>query len=52
MGNLLVQAMATGGVSNLSELRRVVANSFDLVTYSPTSSADWDAAFERFGSLL
>jgi rhamnulokinase len=50
MGNLLVQATATGGVSNLSELRRVVANSFDLVTYTPTSSADWDAAFERFRS--
>lgn len=51
MGNVLVQAMAMGGVSNLQQLRRVVANSCDLATYLSANAADWNAAIERYRSL-
>ena len=47
MGNVLVQAMATNEVRDLTHLRRIVADSFELVTYLPTSSADWDTAAAR-----
>ena len=37
MGNVLVQAMATNEVRDVTHLRRIVAGSFDLVTYQPAS---------------
>jgi rhamnulokinase len=52
MGNALVQAMAMGGIRDLGELRRVVAHSVQLTTYEPTGDANWNAAYERFKSLM
>jgi rhamnulokinase len=51
LGNALVQAMAFGAVSNLVELRRIVARSFDLSTCEPAQSHDWDQAAERFRTI-
>src|SRR4051812_23064940 len=36
MGNLLVQAMATQQVRDLTHLRQIVANSSELITYEPS----------------
>ncbi|NUP99794.1 MAG: rhamnulokinase [Armatimonadetes bacterium] len=48
-GNLLMQALATGELASLDELREVVRNSFDLEEYQPTGAREaWDAAYERF----
>lgn len=51
-GNALVQAMATGNVADLAELRRIVARSFELVTYEPANESAWDDAFSRYVSLI
>jgi rhamnulokinase len=51
MGNVLVQAMATGEVSDITHLRQIVARSFELKTYEPASSFDWDAAALRYQRL-
>ncbi len=51
MGNLLVQATATKQVRDIRHLRQIVANSFELKTYEPTSSGDWDAAATRFAKF-
>jgi len=51
MGNLLVQAMATQQVRDLSHLRQIVANSSELITYQPCSASNWDAAAKRFEKL-
>jgi rhamnulokinase len=51
-GNALVQAMAVGDVRDLAELRRIVANSFDLSVYEPSDATDWHAADKRFGDLI
>jgi rhamnulokinase len=51
LGNALVQAMAAGDVRDLAELRRIVAQSFDLVTFEPNRNGDWDAAAERFAAV-
>ncbi len=47
MGNVLVQAMAVNAVRDLHHLRQIVADSFELVTYQPSSTGDWDAAASR-----
>jgi len=52
IGNILVQAMATGELANLGELRQVVRNSFELETYEPTDTAGWDEAYERYNKII
>ena len=49
IGNLMMQAIAAGEVKDLAQAREVVANSFELKHYEPTSDRGaWDAAYERF----
>lgn len=51
MGNIAVQAMATGDIKDLSQAREIVAASTELGTYTPQDTAQWDAAFPRFLKL-
>ena len=50
-GNILIQAIAGGAVSSLSEARRIVARSFPQNTYEPQDAPLWEAAYQRFQSL-
>jgi rhamnulokinase len=47
-GNILVQAMGSGEVKDLAEIRQVVKRSFDLTTIEPGSRSGWDAAYDTF----
>ncbi|MDP8225864.1 MAG: rhamnulokinase [Candidatus Lernaella stagnicola] len=51
IGNLLVQAMAMGEVESLTELRRVVRESFEMREYAPREPAAWDEVWPRFRAL-
>ena len=52
IGNLMMQAIAAGEIADLSEARQVVAASFDLKHYEPTSDRGaWDEAYELFCPL-
>lgn len=51
IGNLLVQAMAHGELSGLTEIREVVRRSFPLVAYNPQDTAVWHEAYERYTNL-
>jgi len=51
IGNILVQAMATGDVKSIADLRAIVRNSFDVKRYEPRETAQWDAAYEKFKQL-
>jgi rhamnulokinase len=51
MGNLLVQVRSSGELSSLAEIRAVVRNSSEVVTFKPGSAAQWDAAGARFEAL-
>lgn len=52
VGNLMMQAIAAGAVKDVSEAREVVARSFPLKHYEPTSErAAWDEAFAKFCAL-
>jgi rhamnulokinase len=52
VGNILVQAIARGHLSGLAEARDLVGRSFELQTYYPRGTADWDDAYQRFGRLM
>ena len=51
IGNILVQAMATGDVKSIADLRAIVRNSFEVKRYEPRDTKPWDGAYERFNSL-
>lgn len=48
LGNIMVQAKAAGVVSDLWDMRKVIANSLDLVEYLPTDKAEWDEAYAKY----
>lgn len=52
IGNVLVQAMAVGAISDLNEGRKVVKNSFDIARYEPENSAAWDEAYEKWLRII
>ncbi len=47
-GNLLMQAKTMGAVQSVEEIRRIVGNSFDLKSYSPSNVTEWDEAYISF----
>jgi rhamnulokinase len=51
LGNLLVQVRASGELSSLAEMRRIIRQSSDLKTYQPGKGAAWEAAAARFAEL-
>jgi len=52
LGNILIQAMTLGHIESHEAAREVVRNSFDLKTFTPQNSPEWDAAATRFEKLL
>lgn len=42
VGNLGIQAIASGHLSDIAALRRLVAHSFEMKTYRPARTAYWD----------
>ena len=49
IGNIMLQAKASGDVSDIWAMRQIIANSVDMVAYHPTGDqAAWDAAYQRY----
>jgi rhamnulokinase len=51
-GNILTQAMAVGQIKDLSELRSIIRNSFELKRYEPRQPAAWEKAYARYREML
>jgi rhamnulokinase len=51
IGNLLVQAIARGAVSDVAAARQLVRDTSELVTYEPQSRDEWEAAWDRWRGL-
>jgi rhamnulokinase len=49
-GNMLVQAMGSGDVKGLAELRQIVKRSFPVTTTDPRPDPRWDEAYHLFKS--
>ncbi len=52
LGNALVQFIALGEFADLSQARELMSRSAETATYEPAATADWDAQYARFQSLL
>lgn len=52
IGNIAVQAMGSGQLASLDDVRRLVRRSFDMTTYEPGERGVWDEAYEGFVQLL
>jgi rhamnulokinase len=48
IGNILVQAMATGDVKSLDDARSIVRASFDVKRYEPAATQQWEDAYQRY----
>ena len=48
IGNIAVQAIACGLIGSISEAREIVRQSFNVITYEPQDSTEWDEAYGRF----
>ena len=48
IGNIMLQAQAAGLVKDIWEMRRIIANSLDLVKYEAADKAAWDEAYEKY----
>lgn len=51
MGNILVQARASGEIGSLAEMRDVVRDSATLLRFEPRDTAAWDDAAARFAAI-
>ena len=49
IGNIMLQAKASHDVSDIWEMRRIIANSVEMVPYHPSGDeAAWDQAYEKY----
>jgi rhamnulokinase len=51
IGNVLIQAIALGGLASLPALRKCVRNSFALRSFEPLEVQGWQGAYRRFSEL-
>ena len=51
LGNVLVQAITLGDLSDLASARQVVRQSMDVESFQPEDSAAWNVAKTRFKEL-
>ena len=51
IGNLIVQAIGMGHIRDLAEGRHIIRNSFDLETYTPQQTDQWDQQYKRYLKL-
>lgn len=51
LGNVLIQARATGDVGTLADIRAVVRRSSQLRTFEPRDNQAWEQAYQRFVRL-
>ncbi|MBN1348614.1 rhamnulokinase [candidate division KSB1 bacterium] len=52
IGNILVQAVATGELDSIEDAREVIRQSFEVKTYKPQNQDRWDEAYHRFKAVL
>jgi len=52
IGNVMMQALASGDVTSIADAREVIRDSFAVEEYLPRQPASWDEAFARFQKLV
>lgn len=52
IGNIMMQAIASGDVANIVEARQIIRNSFDVLEYEPKETKRWDDAYARYLNVI
>ena len=52
LGNVMMQAVAAGAVSSISEARAIISASSEIIRYAPQTTEQWDAAYQRFRKIV
>jgi rhamnulokinase len=52
LGNIMIQAIASGHIGSLAQGREAIAVSVELGEYAPQAQDGWDEAYQRFLALL
>ena len=52
IGNIMLQAKAAGDVSDIWEMRRIIADSLELKRFEPKDKETWNKAYERFLEIV
>ena len=52
LGNIAMQMVATGASASLAEARAIIARSFPLARFEPTTTDRWNAHYRRFQDYL
>lgn len=52
VGNALMQMRAAGAVASLAEARDVSHRSFELATYRPDNTREWDSAYQIYSEVI
>lgn len=51
LGNIMLQAKAIGLVTDIWQMRQIIAESIELKRFEPQDKEVWDKAYQRFASL-
>jgi len=51
-GNIAVQFIANGEISDVWEARKIISDSFEVKTFEPTSTTEWEEAYKNFVKVL
>lgn len=51
IGNISMQAIASGEIKDIYEAREIITSSFDVKTYQPAYNDAWEDAYQRFLSI-
>lgn len=54
IGNIMMQAVAAGDITNIEEARQIIRSSFEVVEYLPTAEhvTEWNDAYSRFLAVI
>ena len=52
VGNIMMQAFGMGYVNNLSEIRQIIGNSFDISIFQPIDNLKWEKAFNSYRQAI
>ena len=44
--------IAAGEIANLTEARKIIADSSDIKKYTPQNPSEWDKAYKNFTEIL
>lgn len=48
IGNIIVQLMSLGAIEDLKTARKIISESFDMVSYTPENAEQWESAYREY----